>query len=458
MELNVCIVGAGPGGLSAARMLRAAGIAYDHYERHTQVGGIWDIANPGTPMYRSAHFISSRDMSGYRGFPMPANFAEYPTREQVLSYVSDFAEAYDLRDAIRFGTSVDRAERVDGGWSVTTSGSGAEREPQHYTHVICASGHTWDPITPTYPGHFDGHAMHAVDYNSPDLFHGKRVLIVGAGNSACDIACDAARSADRAFISMRRGYHFIPKYLFGQPADAFAAGGPSLPLRLKQAVFGGIVRLHTGDVTRYGLPRPDHRILESHPIVNDQLLHHLRHGDIAVRPEIERMDGSAVVFKDGRREEVDLVVFATGYRYSIPYVDETVFGWSGVKPDLDYATFNPRDDTIFCVGFVETNAGSWADMDDMSALIAGAIRTQTERPAEWPTARDAIRRAPDLSGGISFVASSRHDNYVDSETATKAIQKLNRHLGWPDAEALLSRLPEPSSPGRSASANRRAAA
>ena len=433
LTLKVCIVGAGPAGLAVARAFRAFGIAYEQFERHLDVGGIWDIENPGSPMYRSAHFISSKTRSAFHFFPMPEDFAVYPTRLQVLEYIRSYARAFDLHRSIRFGTSVTMASRTATGWRVTLS-DGTERE---YSHLVCANGHTWDPIHPAYPGVFKGQQVHAVQYRDAELFRGKRVLVVGGGNSACDIACDAARSADRAWISLRRGYHFIPKTIFGRPTDEFNEGGLRLPLRQRQFVFQCLVRLMTGDVGRLGLPRPDHRILESHPIINDQLIHHLRHGDIAVKGDIAQLDGEDVVFKDGSRLAVELILFATGYKYSIPYVDHSVFSWTGTKPDLSFGLFNANDDRIFPIGFTETNAGGYHTLDDAAVLVANCVLEQTTRSSHWHQTWAILCADPDLSGGIRFVDSERHKNYVDNESLLVAMKRLSKRLRWPTAlEAL----------------------
>ena len=204
----VCIIGGGPGGLCMARALKRQGLAYEQFERHRDVGGVWDIDNPGTPMDESAHFISSRDLSGFLDYPMPKHFPDYPSNRQILEYARAFARAFDLYDNIRFNTAVEKVEKQDDGrWQVTLAGG----EQRRYRAVVCATGCNWDPNMPEVKGQFNGEIRHSVTFKKADEFRGKRVMIIGAGNSGADIACDAATHADKAFISMRRGYHFIPK-------------------------------------------------------------------------------------------------------------------------------------------------------------------------------------------------------------------------------------------------------
>src|SRR3954468_1009574 len=160
---RVCIVGAGPAGLSAARSLKRLGIHYDHYERHSDVGGIWDLDNPGTPMYESAHFISSRKTSGFFDFPMPDSFPDYPSHRQILDYTREFAATHGLREQIRFGTALTGSEHEGDRWTVALS----DGSRHAYRALVCATGTTWSPRMPTIPGSFIGEVRHSATYRDP---------------------------------------------------------------------------------------------------------------------------------------------------------------------------------------------------------------------------------------------------------------------------------------------------
>ncbi|MBP5873405.1 NAD(P)/FAD-dependent oxidoreductase [Streptomyces sp. LBUM 1477] len=420
------MIGAGPAGLAVARALAERDLPYTHIERHTGPGGLWDIDNPGSPMYESAHFISSRTLSGFGGYPMPDHFADYPPHRQILSYLTSFADAYGLRDRIEFGTEVRGVDKTaDGRWTVTRTDG---RTSTHRQVVVC-TGAQWHPNVPEIPGRFSGEIRHTVTYRGSVELRGKRVLVVGAGNSGLDIACDAARSADHAAISMRRGYWFIPKHLFGRPVDTIAAGGPHLPMWLQQKLFGGLLRLLNGDPRRLGLQKPDHKLFETHPALNSQLIHHLQHGDITARPGIADTEGRTVRFTDGTSDEFDLILLATGYVHRVP-VAQKYFG-DEQHPDLYLSSFSREHEGLFGVGFVETNSGAYQLFDSQAQLIASFIR---DTRAGLPTAERFARRIradrPDLSGGLRFVDSPRHTGYVHSEAFVKYLGKVAADMGW----------------------------
>jgi hypothetical protein len=438
MDAEMCIVGGGPAGMALARALLRHGVTFDCFERHSDVGGLWDRTNPGTPVYDSAHFISSKTMSHYVGDPMPEWYPDYPSYRQIHDYLRSFADEYGLRDRMTFSTEVTAAVPVHGGWRVTLRRQDGSTEERTYAALAAASGTNWHPVLPDYPGEFTGEIRHSQTYGSSDELRGKRVLVIGAGNSGVDIACDAARSADRAFLSVRRGYHFIPKHVFGVPADVFAANGPQLPMWLEQRVFGALLRLLNGDMTRLGLPKPDHRVFETHPIMNTQVLHHLGHGDLIAKPDVERFDGDQVVFVDGTREPIDLVLCATGYAWRIPYVPASEVDWSSSpsgasdqrRPSMYLTAIGRTNPRLYGMGYVETNGGAYKLFDEVADLIARAYMARREGTAEG--LEELIRTdRVDLRGGVKHVPTQRHASYVESGTFVRHLARVRKRLGWP---------------------------
>lgn len=416
------IVGAGPSGLAAARALSQADVSFDVIERHRDVGGLWDLENPGTAMYETAHFISSKTQSAFDGFPMPSSYPDYPSQPLILDYIRAFADEFELRPRIQTGVEVIRAIPDDAGWTVQL-GSGERRR---YRGVISAVGHNWDPIVPAYPGSFSGEAYHSVCYRSPSEFDHKRVLIVGGGNSACDIACDAATRASRTLLSLRRGYHFLPKHVFGKPTDVFFRSGPRLSPMIAQPLLTALLRLLVGDLRRFGLPAPDHRVLETHPIMNTQVLHFLAHGDVAAKPDVVRLDGRTVHFADATTEEVDLIVWATGYRPTIPFLATTLAQRDGLGPELLATLFPVGVANLYVLGHFEADGGAYplvSKQAELVALLARADAVAPDATRQW-IARLASGRRPDLSGGVRYVNSPRHANYAQFETYELYLRRL----------------------------------
>lgn len=426
---RVCIVGAGPAGLSAGRALKRLSIPYDQYERHFDVGGIWDLNNPGTPMYESAHFISSRETSGFFDFPMPRTYPDYPSNRQILTYTKDFADTYGLRDAIRFDCAVEHIEGAGNEWQVVL----ADGTRKRYRAVICATGVTWSPRIPEHRGEFNGEIRHSSTYRDPAEFRGKRVLVVGLGNSGADISCDAAANADAAFVSVRRGYHVIPKHLFGIPSDEFGSRGPDLPIRIERPLMQLLLRVLQGDLTKYGLPKPDHKLFESHPLLNSQLIHYLQHGDVAIRPDIASLNGDRVRFVDGSTEQIDLILYATGYDWSIPYMHEKYFQWRDGRPDLYLSAFNRDYRNLLGVGYIEINSSAYTLFDHISNLVAQYLHDQQHAPDRANKFDRLIATdRPTLNGGIRFLESARHRSYVDARTFRRYLADIRKRMGWQD--------------------------
>jgi hypothetical protein len=401
-------------------------LPYVHLERHSGLGGVWDIDNPGSPMYESAHFNSSKTHSAFGGWPMPENFPDYPSHRQILSYLRSFADAYRLTDRIEFAVAVRRVEKnLDGTWTVSRS-DGRECV---YRNVVVCTGSQWHPIYPDLPGTFTGEIRHAVDYRSPDELRGKRVLVVGGGASACDIVCDAARVADRAVISMRRGYWFIPKHVFGRPADTIATGGPRLPTWLEQKIFTTLLRILNGDMTRLGLQKPDHKLFETHPILSSMLLYQLQHGDVAAKPGITHTHANTVYFTDGTQEHFDVILAATGYMHKVPLAQK-YFG-NEQHPDLYLSAFSREHQGLFGVGFVETNSAAYPLFDAQAQMIAAFV---DDGLRGLPTAERFARKIrddrPDLSGGLKFINSPRHTGYVESGAFVRHLNSVAKAMNW----------------------------
>lgn len=429
-----CVVGAGPSGMVMARALLREGVPFDWYERNPDFGGIWDIDHDGSPMYESCHFISSKYTSGFYGAPMPPDFPDYPRWHQIRDYIRATAREYDLYRHVRFNTEVSAAEPLPGDrWQVTL----AEGTSHEYDGLICCPGVTWHANEVALPGRdeFRGVLRHSQSFRDGLELRGKRVLIVGAGNSGVDIACDAARLADRAYLSVRRGYRFVPKHIAGLPTDALLTGQLAPPKGLViSSDVNAILDALVGDLTRYGLPAPDHDALSSHPIMNTQVLHHLAHGDLVAKPDVDRLTATGVVFTDGSRIEVDEIILATGYEYRMPFLDPGLLTWKQGHPQLYLNIFSRELDSLYVLGFVEFSDAAYQRFDDMAQLVMIDINAR-ETGVRKQELTDLKRTdTPDLRGGVHYVDSARHTNYVERTTYMAYLATLRDRFGWFDID------------------------
>lgn len=419
MTGRVCIIGAGSSGITAAQVLHARGVDFDCFEIGSQVGGNWryDNDNALSSAYESLHINTSRQLMEYAAHPMPEDLPDYPSHRQIAAYFDEFVDHFGFRDRISFRTEVVKVDPVADGYDVTVRPvDGGEAETRHYEHVIVANGHHWDPRWPEpgFPGadSFPGEQLHAHHYRTPEPLAGKRVLVLGIGNSACDIAVESSRVAASTDLAMRRGAHIVPKYLLGVPTDRLTDSPIArAPLWVQQALMGTLLRVTQGKVTDYGLPEPDHAVLHAHPTVSQDLLNRLGHGDIRVRPNIDRFEGSKVFFTDGSAGEYDVVVYCTGYKVSFPFLDDHVVAAEDNHVELFHRVVDPEHPGLYFIGLIQP---------------LGAIMPLAEAQAEWVAdlvtgvgrlpSRAEMRReiaAYDRRLRKRFVSSKRHTIEVD---------------------------------------------
>ncbi len=454
MTDRVCIIGAGSSGLIAAKILRERGLPFDCYELGSEVGGLWRYENDTgrSPAYASLRTNTSRDRTGYACYPMPAGESPYPHNSELARYFDAFTDNFGLRDSIAFRTEVVRVapKSGTGSYEVTVRSRETGEETTHrYGAVLVASGHHWDPSWPRFrgsrcargeavpggtgrAGDFNGVEIHSHAYRSPEhpvSVAGRRVLVVGIGNSACDIVCETAGVAGRALLSTRQGAHVLPKYLFGRPLDHWITPLTSrLPIRVQTALIGTLVRLAQGNQVRRGVPRPPHRLGQEHPTISQDLTKLVGEGRIAVKPNVERLAGDEVHFVDGTAETVDVVIYATGYRVAFPFLD------SGFLPSLEAGGIASKNRLPLYLHVVPPERVGIYFLGLIQPL--GAIPPLAEAQAEWvadllegvvqrPT-REEMRTAIDASERrlwSRFVESRRHTMEVEAYPYLRAIKR-----------------------------------
>ena len=423
-----CVVGAGPSGLTALKNLRAAGIDAECLERGPGIGGNWHFGSATSRVFASTRLISSKTLTAYLDHPMPRDWPAYPDHRQCLDYLRGYADRFGLIPHVRTGVAVERIEPRAGerGWRVHVAGGPA----RDYAGVVIASGHNHEPRWPAIPGEFTGTLLHAADYKAPDCpapIAGQRVLVIGGGNSACDIAVECSRHAARTVHSMRRGYHVVPREIRGRPADLrnerlLKLG---LPLWLRRFISLRAIDREIGLPWRHGLPRPDHRLWETHPIVNSELLARIAAGGIVPAADVSRFAGAEVEFTDGRRGTFDVVICATGYRTTFPFIDTRLLGAPAADetPRLFMHLLHPSRDDVAVVGLIQPDSGQWGLTDLQARLVArmAVAARSAPRAAAWLY---AARQRPAATAPIRYLTTPRHALEVEHFSYRRRLEQL----------------------------------
>ena len=387
LNSKICIIGAGPSGITAIKNLQEQGLTnITVFEKNDQIGGNWvyDEQNDHSSVYETTHIISSKRWSQFDDFPMPDDYADYPSHYQLLAYFNAYAAHFELNQYIRFNTQVLKVNQLDKHqWQVSYKDEQGTHEAV-YDYLLVANGHHWNPYLPEYPGKFDGELIHSHQYKKAASFKDKRVLVVGGGNSGCDIAVETSRVSASTYISMRRGYHIFPKFIFGKPTEVALAKIQWIPAVLRQKFINLVVRGLQGRYPKYQLMKPDCGPLEIHPTINSELLYFIRHGKIKTSPGIERFSGDTVYFTDGKSAEFDSVIFATGYKISFPFFaqEERLNFSNATQVPLYRKMMHPDFESLYFIGLCQPQGCIWPLADYQSKIVARIITGSLERPKQ----------------------------------------------------------------------------
>ena len=400
---RVCIIGAGSSGIASCQVLQARGIEFDCFEKGSGIGGNWRYGNDNgmSSAYRSLFINTSRAMMEYATYPMPDDYPDYPHHTQIARYFEGYVDHFGFRDRIRFNTEVARVEPAGDGWEVTL----ADGESHRYDAVMVANGHHWDPKypEPPFPGQasFTGEQLHSHWYREPDeRFVDRRVLVLGIGNSATDIATETSRVSATTYLAMRRGAYVMPKFIGGVPLDQLAPSWANrLPFAFTRPLLMREVKRVQGPMEGYGLPKPDHKLGEAHPTVSADLLDRIGHGRIAVKPNLERIDGPVVHFCDGTSAEVDTIVWCTGYRVEVPFLDAASVGPEPASLRLYKRVLHLDQRDLFFIGLMQSTGSAFPILERQSQLLAAHLtgtwappsRARMRADCEWRYRR-ALRR------------------------------------------------------------------
>jgi dimethylaniline monooxygenase (N-oxide forming) len=424
---RTCIIGAGSSGIAAAKALHERGLPFDCFEKSDRVGGNWVFANKNgmSAAYRDLFINTSRQRMAYSDYPMPESYPDFPHHTHIAAYFEDYVDHFGFRERIAFETGVEHARRDAAGvWQITLEGG----ETRSYDALIVANGHHWKPRwpEPAFPGAdtFAGEQLHAHSYVENSPFAGKRVVVLGMGNSAMDIAVEASYVAEHTYLSARSGVWIIPKYIFGKPVDQ-VRNDPRVPFAIRQRVTQQLIRSYAGPPERYGLPKPNHRFGEAHPTVSGRILDRIQHGTIAPKPNIESFPGGTTVrFVDGSELEADVIVYCTGYQIAFPFFDEDFISAPDNHIELYRRVFHPDVPNVFFIGLLQPLGAIMPIAEAQGAWVGDYLAGDYRLPPDAQLRADIA--ADQASMRKRYVASKRHTIQVDFDDYMYALAKERR--------------------------------
>jgi cation diffusion facilitator CzcD-associated flavoprotein CzcO len=372
---DAIIVGAGPAGLACAMTMGAAGLRVSVLEKADSVGSVW------RRHYDRLHLHSDRKHSGLPGMAMPAAYPLYPSRQQVVDYLENYAARFGIRPV--FNTAVKRLRAEGDRWVAdTASGTVSARV------AVVATGLADAPYRPSWPGTelFRGQVMHSSEYRNPAPYAGKRVLVVGFGNSGGEIALDLAEAGVAVTLSVRGSVQVLPRDLLGLPIVTWAIFYQHLPTRLVDRINAPILRLALGRIDKLGLhlsSKGPLQLIEERgrvPLIDIGTLDRIRDGGIRIARGIDRLTSDTVVFCDRKSEEFDAVILATGYRPDLrrlmPGV-EGVLDRHGMPLLTGRATAQPG---LFFCGQITAATGQFREIGREARRIAVLAKKAQLRP------------------------------------------------------------------------------
>jgi indole-3-pyruvate monooxygenase len=372
METETLIVGAGPAGLAVGACLRRAGRGFVMVERAPALAASW------RRHYQRLHLHTAKRHSGLPFLPMPAHYPTYVPRAQVVEYLEAYAREFRLEPCV--GEEVERATPTEAGWQVQTS-----RATRRARNLVIATGFNRVPFRPRLPGEerFAGELTHSGDYRSGAPYRQRRVLVVGLGNTGGEIAIDLVeQGAAKVELSVRGPVHVVKRDLLGMPTQELTIMNAWLPTKVLDATFGMLARMVVGDLSKWGIQRPQLGIASTVaqqrriPLIDVGTIDLIRAGKINVRPDVRELGPDGVTFVDGTTGDYDALLLATGYR---PGVEAFLEGAERVLDPQGYPLVHGRESALpglYFVGFHSPITGMLREIGIEARRVAATIAAQ----------------------------------------------------------------------------------
>ena len=430
MSKRVCVIGAGPSGIAAAKNCIQNGLEVVVFEKNNKVGGNW-VFNAKTghsSVYENTHLISSKVWSEFEDYPMPDSFPDYPGHAQLQSYFESYARTFGVLDTVRFDHTVDHVTRQNNGsWLVEFTDNNGDKKSEVFEYLMVCNGHHNVPKYPNYPGQFTGRFIHSHDFKGVDeTWRDKRVLVIGGGNSACDIAVEAARITRTVDMSMRSPQWFFPKFLFGQPSDVFSSRTAWLPKKLRQHGIKFLVRLVQGPYSQYGLPENTKLPLTNHPTLNSDLMDYIRHGRVKPCKAIKSWNGLTVEFIDGSKSDYDIVCAATGFWTIFSFFDDSFINFKDLeKIPIFRKMMHENYENLYFIGLFQPLGCIWPLADYQAKIACLEILGKYKRPSDIKSAIAHEVSHPHFD----FSPGQRHAVEVDYHTFRNELKKELKKAG-----------------------------
>lgn len=427
--MKYLVIGAGPCGLAMAKSLKHAQIEYEQIEADTALGGNWYHG-----VYKTVYTDACKDVMQYSDYPMPDSFPDFVSQSAMLYYLNQYADEFDLKSNIHFNTKAIWVKPIeDNLWQVHFQ----DRSHRIYKGVIICNGHHWDMNFPDLPGTFSGEYIHSKEYIETDQLKNKRTLIIGCGNSAADIACEASRISLSSVMCFRDSPWIFPKTFMGVPLGRIKLkNGPKIfdPILIKL-----LIKITFGKHSHYGLAHPNHKPFDKHPTVSEELPYYLKHGRISIKKHITKTENKTVWFDDDTSAEFDLIVAATGFKLSFPFLPKSLVRTNGNNLLCIGHCVYPDYKGLFFLGWQQVRGGVGALASAFSNAIVDLIKVEEESGLPSGMILQSINEkisSTHLYGSKEIFQWIKKNNYESLVKVSKKLGKKHLHKNIPSIEPI----------------------